>query len=297
MKNYKILLFAFLMLPFLVFSQEKEKDTIIKDKPERAAFESSYIIDNPTNVLLSKNALEVQMAHRFGLINGGTNDLAGFWAPSNIRIGLAYGIHERLTIGYGTTKFDRLQDFNWKVGILKQTRSNKIPVSVSYYGNFVVDARQKNQGLFINTDDRFSYFNQLIIARRFNSKLSVQVAPSVSHYNIVENTMRNDMVAVAVGARYKISPQTSITVDYSQPITEFLMDNPSPGISLGLEFSTSAHAFQLFITNYQGIVPQKNYMFNQNDGFGNDGSGDFNPFGSGGGQFLIGFNITRIYNF
>ena len=40
MKNYKILLFAFLMLPFLVFSQEKEKDTIIKDKPERAAFES-----------------------------------------------------------------------------------------------------------------------------------------------------------------------------------------------------------------------------------------------------------------
>jgi len=294
MKNYKILLFAFLILPLLVFSQKIEKDTIIKDKPERAAFESSYIIDNPTNVLLNKNALEVQMSHRFGLINGAANDLAGFWAPSNIRIGLAYGIHERLTIGYGTTKFDRLQDFNWKVGILKQTRSNKIPVSVSYYGNFTIDARQKNQGLFINTDDRFSYFNQLIIARRFNSKLSVQVAPSVSHYNIVENTMRNDMVAVAVGARYKISSQTSLTVDYSQPITEFLLDNPSPGISLGLEFSTSAHAFQLFITNYQGIVPQKNYMFNQNDGFG---EGEWNPFGSGGGQFLIGFNITRIYNF
>jgi hypothetical protein len=294
MKNYKILLFTFLMLPILVFSQEKEKDTIIKDKPERAAFESSYIIDNPTNVLLSKNALEVQMSHRFGLINGGKNDLAGFWAPSNIRIGLAYGIHERLTIGYGTTKFSRLQDFNWKVGILKQTRSNKIPVSVSYYGNFVVDARQKNQGLFINTDDRYSYFNQLIIARRFNSKLSIQVAPSVSHYNIVKNTMRNDMVAVAVGGRYKISSQTALTVDYSQPITEFLKDNPSPGISIGLEFSTSAHAFQLFITNYQGIVPQNNYMFNQNDGFG---KGEFNPFGSGGGQFLIGFNITRIYNF
>ncbi len=293
MKNYNILVLAFLMLPILIFSQKKEKDSII-DKPERAAFESSYIIDNPTNVLLNKNALEVQMSHRFGLINGGTNDLAGFWAPSNIRIGLAYGIHERLTIGYGTTKFDRLQDFNWKVGILKQTRSGKIPVSVSYYGNFVVDARNKNQGLFENLEDRYSYFNQLIIARRFNSKLSLQVAPSISHYNIVKNTMRNDMVAVAFGGRYKISPQTSVTIDYSQPITEFLRDNPSPGISLGLEFSTSAHAFQLFISNYQGIVPQKNYIFNQNDGFG---EGEFNPFGKGGGQFLIGFNITRIYNF
>jgi len=293
MKKYNIQLFAFLILPFLAFSQQKEKDSIV-DKPQRAAFESSYIIDNPTNVLLSKNALEVTMAHRFGLINGGTNDLAGFWAPSNIRIAVAYGIHERLTIGYGTTKFDRLQDFNWKVGILKQTRSGKIPVSVSYYGNFVIDARQKDQGLFRNTQDRYSYFNQLIIARRFSPKLSLQVAPSVSHYNIVKNTMRNDMVAVALGGRYKISPQTAVTVDYSQPITEFQRDNPSPGISLGFEFATSGHAFQLFISNYQGIVPQKNYMFNQNDGFGR---GEFKPFGAGGGQFLIGFNITRIYNF
>jgi len=99
--------------------------------------------------------------------------------------------------------------------------------------------------------------------------------------------MRNDMVAVAVGARYKISPQTAVTVDYSQPITEFLKDNPSPGLSLGVEFSTSAHAFQLFITNYQGIVPQKNYMFNRN----NFETGPFFD------AFLIGFNITRIYNF
>ena len=37
------------------------------------------------------------MAHRFGLLTGGENDLAGFWAPSNIRIGLSYAIHERLT--------------------------------------------------------------------------------------------------------------------------------------------------------------------------------------------------------
>ena len=291
MKNYKILLFTFLILPLIVFAQDKVKDSV-KDKPERPAFESSYIIDNPTNVLLSKNALEVQMSHRFGLINGGTNDLAGFWAPSNIRIGLAYGIHERLTIGYGTTKFDRLQDFNWKVGILKQTRSNKIPVSVSYYGNFVIDARTKDN--FALDQHRYSYFNQLIIARRFSPNFSLQVAPSVSHYNVVENTMRNDMVAVAVGGRYKISPQTALTVDYSQPITEFLKDNPSPGISIGVEFATSAHAFQLFITNYQGIVPQKNYMFNQNDGFGR---GEWNPFSEGGGQFLIGFNITRLYNF
>ena len=94
MKNYKILLFAFLILPFIVCAQDKVKDSV-KDKPERPAFESSFIIDNPTNVLFSKKTLEVTMAHRFRLINGGTNDLAGFWAPSNIRIDLSYAIYKR----------------------------------------------------------------------------------------------------------------------------------------------------------------------------------------------------------
>ncbi|MBT8308448.1 MAG: hypothetical protein KJN85_16025 [Maribacter sp.] len=287
MSTYKILLSALLLLPIIMLGQEKVKDSI-KEKPERPAFESLTLIDNPTNILFRKNTLEVQMQHRFGLINGGTNDLAGFWAPSNIRMGLAYAIHDRLTIGFGTTKFDRLQDFNWKVGILSQTRSDKIPVSVSYYGNFVIDARKKGNGLFPTKQSRYSYFNQLIIARRFSPKFSMQIAPSVSHYNLVENKMPNDVVALSIGGRYKISDQTSILLDYSHPFVHHLdgvkfENDPEPGFSLGFEFATSAHAFQLFITNYNGIVPQKNYSQNTNDFFA--------------GDFLFGFNITRNYNF
>ncbi|VAV86167.1 FIG00653321: hypothetical protein [hydrothermal vent metagenome] len=286
MKNLKKILIAFLIIPLTIFSQQKEKDSII-DKPQRPAFESSTIINNQTNVLYTKNTLEIQMSHRFGLINGGENDLAGFWAPSNIRIGLSYAIHERVTIGYGTTKFDRLQDFNLKVALLRQTRSDKIPVSITYFGNATINAKKKEN--FNLKQDRYSYFNQIIIARRFSPKFSLQIAPSISHYNLVETFMENDRIAVAVGGRYKISSNTSIMFDYSQPITQW--DDPDrpdvdfnlPGISLGVEFGTSGHAFQLFITNYNGIVPQKNYMFNQNDFFK--------------GDFLIGFNITRLYNF
>jgi len=287
MRKYKIVLIALLSSHFFVLSQEKAKDSIV-DKPERPAFESTILIDNQTDVLFDKNTLEVMMAHRFGLVNGGTNDLAGFWAPSNIRIALSYAVHDRLTIGFGTTKFDRLQDFNWKAGILKQTRSDKIPVNVSYYGNFVIDARKKGNDLFPTKQSRYSFFNQLIISRRFSPKLSLQIAPSVSHYNLVENKMRNDVVAIAVGGRFKITDQTSIMLDYSHPFTHHLdgvkfENDPEPGFSLGVEFSTSGHAFQLFITNLNGIVPQRNYMKNTNDFFY--------------GDFLFGFNITRNYNF
>ncbi len=289
MKNYIILLFAFLMLPLLVVSQEMKKDTV-QDKPERPAFESLTLIDNPTNVLFNKNTLEVMMQHRFGTINGGTNDLAGIYGNANIRIGLSYAIHDRLTIGFGTTKLKTYQDFNWKVGILNQTRSGKIPVNVSYYGNYVIDARSKGRGLFPTKQSRYSYFNQLIISRRFSPKLSLQVAPSISHYNLADNRLPNDVVAIAVGGRFKISDQTSILVDYSHPFIHHLNDvkfdeDPEPGFSLGVEFSTSGHAFQLFLSSYKGIVPQENYRYNQNDFF------------KGGTDILIGFNITRNYNF
>jgi hypothetical protein len=290
MKNYKIILFTFLIVPLLSFSQKKAKDSIV-EKPERPAFESSSIIDNQTNILFSKNTLEVMMQHRFGLIDE-DNSLAGIYgANSNIRIGLSYAILDWISVGYGITKRNRISDFSLKVGLLEQTRSGSIPVSVSYYGNMGIDGRSgsANNGLFITKQDRYSYFHQLIIAKRFNSKLSLQLAPSLSHFNTVEYSLKNDRFALAFGGRYKISSQTSILFDYSQPLTQVNNDPNTglnynnPGISIGTEFSTSAHAFQIFITNYSGIVPQQNYMINSNDFF-NKG-------------ILIGFNITRNYNF
>ena len=290
MKNYKIIFFSFLMLPIFVFSQEKTKDSMV-EKPERPAFESSSIIDNQTNVLYNKNTLEVMMQHRFGLIDEENSLLGIYGANSNIRIGLSYSILDWITVGYGITKKNRISDFSLKVGLLKQTRSGSIPISATYYGDMGIDGRHgdaaKNE--FILHQDRDSYFHQLIIAKRFNSKLSLQIAPSLSHFNAVDFGYKNDRFSIAFGGRYKISDQTSIIFDYSQPLTKLDIagqENVSydnPGISIGAEFSTSAHAFQIFITNLNGIVPSQNYMKNINK-FSRDG-------------ILIGFNITRLYNF
>ena len=287
MKNYIKILFVLLMFPAISIAQEEEDTAqdstivVVKEQLERPAFEGASLIENPTNILFDKNTLEVQMQHRFGLLNE-TNTLAGIYGDgANIRIALSYAIHERLTLGYGTTKNNRLQDFFWKAALLRQTRSNSMPVSVSYYGNFTIDARPEKT--FNLIQDRYSFFNQIIIAKRFTPNISLQVAPSISHFNAVEPGMQNDMFAIAFGGRFKISPNTAIIADYSQPLTQFNQKNPHPGISFGVEFATSAHAFQVFLTNYAGIVPQQNYIKNQNDFFN--------------GDFLIGFNITRNYNF
>ena len=288
MKRLKTIFALALVLPLFVFAQE-ENDTIVETtvKLEREAFESTALIDNQTNVLNTKGTLEMVMNHRFDLVNT-TNSLIGIYGAANIRIAMAYAIHDRVTVGVGTTKDNRLQDFNLKGAILRQTRENEMPVSVTYYGNFTIDARRKEN--FQYTEDRFSFFNQLIIARRFSPNISFMVAPSISHYNVVESTMKNDMIAVTVGGRAKISPQTSIIAEYSQPITSFDIDTPPPGVSLGVEFSTGSHAFQIFVTNYKGIVPQKNFMYNQNHFFGDPLDNDKSM------EFMIGFNITRLWH-
>ena len=299
MKRLSLLFLLPLFFPFMAPAQEADT-TVVEDKPQRPAFESSFIIDNPTDLLPVRNTLEAVISHRFGTFKG-ENDLLGIWAPGNIRLGINYSVLDWVTLGFGTTKNDRLQDFNWKVGLLRQTRSDRIPVNVSYYGNFTIDARSEEDLIKQYTyyiDDyktsafldqhRYSFFHQLIVSRRFNSNLSLQVAGSVSHYNIVPERMRNDVIAISAGGRYKISPQTSILVDYTHPFIHHLdgeeldMD-PKDGLSIGVEFRTSSHAFQIYMSSYDGIVPQKNIMFNQNDFFD--------------GDILLGFTITRLYNF
>lgn len=269
----------------LILAQKKEV-AILPEKPSRPAFEGSFVINNPSNVLFPAKTLEIQIKHRFGLINGGDNDLAGIWGPSNIRLGATYAVSDRVTIGYGTTKFNRLHEFSLKGAILRQTRSNSMPISVSYYGNTAIDGRKKEH--FTNDLDRFSYFHQLIIARRFNRNFSAQLAPSVSHYNLIEDKQRNDRIALGIAARHKISFKTAILLDLNFPFTHHLEgvkfeNDPEPGFAIGVEFATAGHAFQIFVGNYSSIVPQQDIMFNQNKFFQ--------------GDMLFGFNITRSYSF
>nr|MBP7469767.1 hypothetical protein [Flavobacterium sp.] len=152
MKLYKSLFIALFALPMAMLAQE-QKDTIAAVKEdsipavkeveyERAAFESTSLIENQTDRVYAKGTIEMIMNHRFGLVSG-TNDLIGIWAPANIRLAVNYSITDRITVGFGTTKDARLQDFCLKTALFKQTVDNKMPVSITYYGNWAISALPK----------------------------------------------------------------------------------------------------------------------------------------------------------
>ena len=286
-----LVIMASLLFTTSGFAQDKTEE---KDKrPVRAPFESALLIDNQSVVVPNKGTLEFDVQHRFGTVENGITDLYGLYAPSsNIRLGFTYSIIKNLSIGFGTTKLNKMQDFSLKYAIFQQTRSGSFPVSVTYYSNMVIDAQDKEN--FDKYVYRFSYFNELIISRKFGSKFTAQVAPSISHYNATDTLMNNDIIGLSVGARYKVSPQMSVIVAYDQQLTthkatdaatlkEYPEIDIKPNISFGLEVATSSHVFQVFLGSSKSINPQHNMVFNTND--------------FGAGDILIGFNIIRLWNF
>jgi hypothetical protein len=268
-----------------------EAPVVKKSKAVKNTFGSAIIMDNQSVMVPIKGTLEFDIQHRFGTLKNGKKDLWGFFAPSNIRLGLSYSPMNKLYVGAGLTKERMQADFSAKYALLQQTTDHKVPISVTYFGNVVIDARDKSN--FRASVHRFSYFHQLIIARKITEKFSAQVAPSFSWFNnveayvdkdgVIQQKMDNGHFAVSVLGRYKITEKSAITIGYDQPLTQHLTNNPEPNICFGFETTTSAHAFQIFAGNYYGIVPQSNNAFNQND--------------YRKGQFVIGFNITRLWNF
>lgn len=312
---------------------QEEKEEVAKPKPVKNTFESVWISDNQTVLVPIKGTMEMDIQHRFGTWNKGYEDFWGFFAPSNIRLGVSYVPINKLNVGIGFTKTSAaiipkgdissvagpLWDGSLKYSIITQTKG-KYPVSVSYYVNAAFNTKKDvNKDIYRYSSDRLSYFHQLLIARKVTDKLSIQVAPSISHTNVVNgyftklndstlqiNKSRNfDHFAIALSARYKLTGVTSLMVNYDQPITKHATKNPNPSLSLGIEFNTSSHAFQLFFTNYYYLNPSINNMFNTNNPFKYTDLSTDDPSTTDivestqvkGGKFLIGFNITRLWNY
>jgi hypothetical protein len=283
MKKIFILLTLSLLI-YPLFAQEEPAQK--SSDPVRSTFGTTILIDNHTVATPYKGGLELEIHHRFSLIQNYHN-LFGIYGSSNTRLGLNYGITDRLMVGAGSTKDYKLQDIQWKYLILQQTEDNKIPVSLSYFGNMMIDL-QKDE-VFGPADrfrniHRFSYFTQFIVARKINEMFSVQVAPSISYFNSVpqfadSTGYKNMNLAISAGARANLFGAHSVIIEYDQLLTkQNIANQPKPNLAFGWEINTATHTFQIFATNFSQIIGQRNLLYNTND---------FTK-----GKYLVGFNIT-----
>lgn len=273
--NKKLLTIICLLSGILLISPAAGQEE--EDKPIRPPFETTLLIDNQTTVNPYQGALALEIQHRFSPISS-ISDLFGIYGTANTRMALSYGITDKIMVGIGTTRGYKLQDLEWKYSILTQTQSGKIPVSLSYAGNFVVDARNSEafgEPELFKAIHRLSYMNQVIVSRKFGTLVSAQLAPTVIWLNAVEEGYNNFNVSVNAGVRAMVLGFHSIILEYEQPITQSEAD-VYPNLALGVEIGTSTHSFRVFAANYNALIKNYSVVYNSNNPFDLDYQFGFN---------------------
>lgn len=276
-----------------MLDQEQSKETTYT----LATFKASRLINGQTIETVSKNHLNFWISHRFGAVNSGF--LANFFGldEAKIRLGLEYGLTDNWLIGAGRSSLEKTYNFYSKYKVLRQ--SNKFPVTVTGLGGWAINTMETGYVMesgsemrFNNNKERYSYWGQVLIARKFNENLSLQVMPTFLHYNKVENpSISNDLWALGIGGRYKLTKRFTLSGEYYHSFTDTGDYEASTGkvypyhnsISIGVDIETGGHVFQLHFTNSRGMIER--HFIGQTTGSWEDG------------DIFYGFNIARTFSF
>ncbi|WP_247232552.1 DUF5777 family beta-barrel protein [Telluribacter sp. SYSU D00476] len=282
----------FLLIPLLGAAQddllgELEKQAVPPTVPVVATFKSTRIINGHSVETVKRNHMDFRISHRFGRLNSGAYELFGL-DQATIRLGLEYGVTDNLMIGIGRSSEQKAYDFFGKYRVLRQTTGARtVPVSVTLFGSTVIRTVRS----FIpgeqerSFQDKLSYTGQVLIARKFSERLSLQLTPTYLYRNQPELAADDQLLlAVGIGGRYKISKRVSLNGEYFWA----LRDKSSAALpyynslAVGFDIETGGHVFQLHFTNSLGMI-EKQFI---GETVGTWGKGDIH----------YGFNISRTFS-
>ena len=286
-KHFNKFCLTVLLFLFAASVQSQEID-LFKEKEEKtkdvvtAVFKSSRIVNGQSIENVGNGVLDLKILHRFGNINQGAYNLFGL-DQASMRIGLDYGVNNRLMIGVGRSTFEKQYDgfFKYKL-IQQQTGLREIPVSVSLASTVIYKSLKDDPtaAYLSYVSDKFSFAHQIIIARKFNDYFSLQLTPTLVHYNLVANsTMPNDFKSLGISFRQRITKRLNFTTEYFYRVNK--IDGYNDPLTFGLDIETGGHVFQLHVTNATGMTERT---------FINETAGSW-----ANGDVRFGFNITRAF--
>ncbi len=259
-----------------------EKDTVKVRDITTATFKSSRVVNGQSIENVGVGVLDFKILHRFGAINQGGYELFGI-DQATMRMGLDYGLTNRFMFGIGRSTYQKQYDGFVKYKLLQQQSGLKeIPVGVSWVSTIIYKSLRSapNAQYLEYSTDKLSYAHQLLIARKFNDYFSLQITPTLVHYNLVEtSSLPNDFKSIGISMRQRISKRVNITGEYFYRIDK-LAGYHDP-LTFGLDIETGGHVFQLHVTNATGMTERT---------FINETTGSWSE-----KDIRFGFNLVRAF--
>lgn len=282
--------FLTLLLSFICAGQDLDSLLNTEMKPSidytTATFKSTRILNGHSIERMQAGQLDFRISHRFGMLNSGAYNLWGM-DQANIHFSLEYGITNWFMLGLGRGSYEKAYDGFFKFSILRQSSGAlNVPISLSYftsiYDNTLNPLNAEKTNYF---SSRLSFVQQVLIARKFNDYLSLQISPTFLHDNLVPTVMdSNDKYSIGLGGRVKISKRVTVNAEYyyiiHPPRYAPSVQTYNP-LSLGFDIETGGHVFQIILTNSLAMVEK---------GFIGETTGQWLK-----GDIHLGFNISRVF--
>jgi hypothetical protein len=302
-KNYKRLFFALIALSFAYKVQGQDLNSLMEEEAPKekefttATFKGTRLINMHTIETQGKRVLEYRISHRFGDINSGGANAFGLDGGASIRMGLEYCFDGRLNVGLGRTNINKTVDGYAKYRLMRQTVGKQNPLSITLLAaTYYITAKDPNAAVngynrYDPATNRMSYCFQAMFARKFGDRLSIQLAPTMVHFNLVERAVdKNDMFALAFVGRVKITKRMAFTAEYAYRLTtNYAAQKDAAGtalyfnpIAFGVDIETGGHVFQIHLANSQGMIENQFIPFT---------TSSLKDWG-----LRIGFNISRVFS-
>lgn len=278
----KKIYFLIAFFPIMTFAQEDllaGMDSVPKNQSVESAFKALKIVNIESTKLAAKGDFYFVVAHRFSSVKEGFEGAYGLDGAVT-QLKFLYGLTEWLTVS--AARSELAYDFSVKYKLMDQ-KSNGFPVAIVGFNSLAFNNTLKETNYpEMKFEDRMTYVAQILVSRKFNDKLSLELAPTFFHENFVDNdAQENSQYAVGVGGRYKLTKRLSLNVDYAAHLNRTSSSIYKDPLSVGVDLETGGHVFQLHFSSSQGI---------HEAGFLGQTTGDW-----GKGDVFFGFNLLRVF--
>lgn len=282
MKKFCFVLLFVALTAQSAFAQLERKRTIT-DEPEEV-FLTMSLITMATSSNLQKRNMNSTIMHNFGLVSGGVKDFWGLDNGAAVRLGIDYGISDKLSVGIGRTSREDNVDLRFKYTLMNQMKSGKTPVEISLKGDLGINTQQEKRFDF-TFQERLNMLGSVMVARKFSKEFSFQIAPMVSHFNtlVLETEgehLEHTHFGTGFGGEYRLNLHHSFSFEYY-----LVMGDKSDGLvnpaAVSWQIDTGGHVFQIFLMSGQWFTEQHLIARTKTDFFAPD--------------FRIGFNVNRVF--
>lgn len=281
------------LVPLFAVAQDDLLSELEESTPKKeyvySTFKGSRLVNGHTVKTSGKGELEFIFQHRFGLTSGGWYELFGL-DEAFVRLGLDYGVTDRLSVSIGRNSVDKTWDGYAKYQLFQQAKgTGASPVTLTLLGGMAYKTSpQQKDDPTLEPIDRIAYVGQVLIARKLSHAISLQLMPSLVHKNAVDKSVEeNDLLALGVGGRWKVTRSMALMFEYyprlNAPDNDQLaaqgLEKKYDALGFGIELETGGHVFQLTLTNTNTLT-ERAYIA--------ESTGSFFD-----GDIHMGFNITR----